>query len=147
MTAEAPAAMEGEASPTGDKSEESHHWHHSERGELTMACLDPLGPQDWGGMEIALPKASKLRLIFQRDGTVLINGLRGRWQLSGDGSLELAIHEDTRVVKERIWFSKPNLRLRCTLEEFLDGRAGRSSFSSEIRRVARPQVTALTSPD
>jgi hypothetical protein len=64
---------------------------------------------------------------------------RGHWQLAADGSLELEVRLEGRVVKERIWFSKPNLRLRCTLEQSLDGRPGRASFSSEIRRVRRPE--------
>lgn len=75
---------------------------------------------------------------FLADHTVLINTVPGRWELRGDGSLDLEVNEESRTVKERIWFSKPNLRLRCTLEEFRNGGPGRASFSSEIRRVQRP---------
>ena len=78
---------------------------------------------------------------------VMINGISGACQLSNYGSLALEIKEPTRIVKERIWYSKPNLRLRCTLEQFLDGQPGRASFSSEIRRVTRSQGSALPSPD
>jgi hypothetical protein len=41
-------------------------------------------------------------------------------------------------VRERIWFTKPNLRLRSTVEHRADGTPGRASFSSEIRRISRP---------
>ena len=59
-----------------------------------------------------------------------------------DGSLELVITGDGREVRERIWFTKPNLRLRSTVETGVDGSPGRASFSSEIRRVSRPTVPA-----
>jgi hypothetical protein len=45
-------------------------------------------------------------------------------------------------VRERIWFTKPNLRLRSSVENHADGRPGRASFSSEIRRVSRPAAPA-----
>jgi len=122
-------------------------WHQSERGELTMAVLPAPSDDDCGGLEIALPDGSSHQLIFQRNGMVMINGISGAWQLSHDGSLALEIKEPTRIVRERIWYSKPNLRLRCTLEQFLDGQPGRASFSSEIRRVTRSQGSALPSPD
>ena len=70
----------------------------------------------------------------------------GRWQLAADGSLELEVEREGRLVQERIWFSKPNLRLRCTLEQSLDGRPGRASFSSEIRRVRRASVAPESTP-
>jgi hypothetical protein len=44
------------------------------------------------------------------------------------------------MVKERIWFTKPNLRLRSSVEQRGDGSPGRASFSSEIRRLSRPSV-------
>ena len=45
---------------------------------------------------------------------------------------------DLDELRERIWFNKPNLRLRSTVEQRADGSLGRASFSSEIRRVSRP---------
>ncbi|MFN9661594.1 MAG: phycobiliprotein lyase, partial [Cyanobacteriota bacterium] len=67
-----------------------------------------------------------------------------RWQLTADGSVALELLEQGRWLKERIWFSKPNLRLRCTLEQTPDGQPGRASFSSEIRRL-RPAGEASAS--
>lgn len=113
-------------------------WHESERGELNLTFLGATTTEGVGELEIALPDQSTLRLTFLEDGTVSINGTKGSWHLGDDGSLELEVRNETTIVKERIWFSKPNLRLRCTLEQFLDGRPGRASFSSEIRRVSRP---------
>jgi hypothetical protein len=49
---------------------------------------------------------------------------------------------DGREVRERIWFTKPNLRLRSTVETNAAGSPGRASFSSEIRRVSRPTAPA-----
>jgi hypothetical protein len=70
------------------------------------------------------------------------DGRGGHWTLWPDGSLELVITGDGREVRERIWFTKPNLRLRSTVETSADGSPGRASFSSEIRRVSRPTVPA-----
>ena len=66
----------------------------------------------------------------------------GHWQLWPDGSLELTVRGASVIVRERIWFTKPNLRLRSTVENRADGRPGRASFSSEIRRVSRPAASA-----
>ncbi|MFN5464215.1 MAG: phycobiliprotein lyase [Cyanobacteriota bacterium] len=121
-------------------------WHQADRGDLKVRFLEATQLEDWGSLEIAPPDQPCLTLIFRRDGSVLINRLKGRWQLGADGSLELEVKEETRIVKERIWFSKPNLRLRCTLEQFLDGQPGRASFCSEIRRVSRaPETTEKVS--
>jgi hypothetical protein len=139
--------LQKELGPAREQKELGEGWHQSERGEVSMAVLPAPSDDDWGGLEIALPDGSRQQLIFQRNGMVVINGISGAWQLSQDGSLALEIQEPTRIVRERIWYSKPNLRLRCTLEQFLDGRPGRASFSSEIRRVTRPQESQLPSPD
>jgi len=63
---------------------------------------------------------------------------RGTWQLWPDGSLELVQQLGDRERRERIWFTKPNLRLRSTVDHRGDGQPGEASFSSEIRRVSRP---------
>jgi hypothetical protein len=123
----------------GDHHDPSQSWHQSDRGELIVAFLEPEGETDCGGLAVDLPDGSTLRLRFREDGTVVLNEQRGRWQLAADGSLELEVVEGARIVRERIWFSKPNLKLRCTLEQTLDGQPGRASFSSEIRRVRRTQ--------
>jgi hypothetical protein len=88
--------------------------------------------------------AAPQRLHFQADGAFerrdqTGNALsQGRWELWSDGSLELTQAEPDTVVRERIWFTKPNLRLRSSVERRRDGRPARASFSSEIRRVSRP---------
>ena len=66
-------------------------------------------------------------------------------QLGPDGSLELVIAADGLEVRERIWFTKPNLRLRSTVENRAGGAPGRACFSSEIRRVSRPATTGAPS--
>jgi CpeS-like protein len=63
---------------------------------------------------------------------------QGQWTLWPDGSLELVISTPTGELSEKIWFTKPNLRLRSTVETRADGAPGRASFCSEIRRVSRP---------
>jgi hypothetical protein len=70
----------------------------------------------------------------------------GTWLLRPDGSLELTLEAETAVVHERIWFTKPNLRLRSSVEHRRDGRPGGASFSSEIRRVAPPTTPRDDSP-
>jgi hypothetical protein len=101
-----------------------------------MALLEPTSDTDWGGLEIFLANQANVRLIFHKTGTVAINSLLGHWRLGEDGSLVLTVETENRRLNERIWFRKPNLRLRSTLEQFADGRPGRASFSSEIRRAA-----------
>ncbi len=127
------------AEETRELAAPSQSWHQADRGELKVTFLEPQEADDWGGLEVCPPAGARVRLSFRRDGTVGLGDQRGHWQLAADGSLELEVRLEGRVVKERIWFSKPNLRLRCTLEQSLDGRPGRASFSSEIRRVRRPE--------
>ncbi|MEB3318208.1 MAG: phycobiliprotein lyase [Cyanobacteriota bacterium] len=129
-----PLATEG----SGQPAEDAQSWHQADRGELIVAFLEPGEAKECGGLEVSLPGGGSVRLSFRDDGTVAMAGRCGRWQLAADGSLELEVEREGGLVKERIWFSKPNLRLRCTLEQSRDGRPGRASFSSEIRRVRRP---------
>jgi hypothetical protein len=121
-------------------------WHASERADIRMALLESTSESDWGGLEIFPANQANVRLIFHKAGTVAINALQGNWHLGKDGSLVLSVEEGNRRLNERIWFRKPNLRLRSTLEQFADGRPGRASFSSEIRRVRRPEEKPLTPP-
>jgi hypothetical protein len=67
----------------------------------------------------------------------------GTWQFWPDGTLELGCPAEDGKVSERIWFAKPNLRLRSSLAHRADGEPGRASFSTEIRRVSRPPSQAL----
>lgn len=134
---EAEAALEKAAALAAD----AQIWHQSDRGELTVAYLAPREEMDCGSLNISLPGGARVELTFRDDGSVAMGEKWGRWQLAADGSLELEVDKEGWLVKERIWFSKPNLRLRCTLEQSRDGRPGRASFSSEIRRVRRPSET------
>jgi hypothetical protein len=82
-------------------------------------------------------------LRFAADGNFHADGsqaeaAQGRWSLWPDGSLELVVASGNAELREKIWFTKPNLRLRSTVENRTDGTLGRASFSSEIRRVSRP---------
>jgi len=132
---DAAAALEAGALEAGEGDE----WHSSERGELTIHYQEPSGVEELGDLLISGPGASPGRRIrFAASGDFEAGGDRGRWQLWPDGSLELLLSRDGVAVSERIWFTKPNLRLRSTIERHADGRPLRASFSSEIRRVSRP---------
>ncbi len=128
--------------------EHGDEWHASERGELLVTYLEPgsqgdgAGGSGPGGLSVGPRGGPVRRLRFAHDGSFHSQGMdpgrQGRWQLRPDGSLELVIREGTLALSERIWFTKPNLRLRSTLECHADGTPGRASFSSEIRRLSRP---------
>ena len=124
----------------GADGENGDEWHSSERGELVVTYLqDGEGP---GGLSVG-PKGSPPRqLVFASNGSFRSQGnastSEGSWKLWPDGSLELVISSGEAEVRERIWFTKPNLRLRSTVEHRADGTPGRASFSSEIRRVSKP---------
>jgi hypothetical protein len=130
-------------------------WHDSERGELLVAYLEPEMVGDPGGLAITPPATGSghhpcLQLIFSACGRFHRRAPggdgegEGSWHLRPDGSLEMTIGQGSSVVKERIWFTKPNLRLRSSVEHRADGLPGRASFSSEIRRVRSPQEPAAT---
>jgi hypothetical protein len=125
--------------PTEDQPEhEGDEWHSSERGELVVTYAQPQNGMSPGVLSVGPKGASPRQLVFDGNGSFEVEGMSGRWQLWPDGSLELVILEGERELRERIWFTKPNLRLRSTVESFVDGTPGRASFSSEIRRVSRP---------
>lgn len=123
--------------------EEEVSWHSSERGELQITYLAPEGDGEPGGLEITPPSGGSHQLLFLPDGGFQGQApdgavSTGRWQLWPDGSLELTSERAGTSVQERIWFTKANLRLRSSVEHHPDGRPGRASFNSEIRRVSRP---------
>ena len=135
------AAEAAEAAREAEAEEVS--WHSSERGELTVTYLAPERSGEPGGLEITPPGGGRHRLLFDPDGGFQGHApdgaaSRGRWQLWPDGSLELTSERAGVSVRERIWFTKANLRLRSSVQHHPDGRPGRASFSSEIRRVSRP---------
>ena len=117
-------------------------WHSSERGELVVAFLEPEDNASVGGLRVAAGGKGPAQLHFDHQGGFTASGgegqSQGSWQLWPDGSLELRLSAGERLVRERIWFTKANLRLRSTVEQGADGLPARASFSSEIRRVGRP---------
>lgn len=121
-----------------DADAEAASWHHSERGELVVTWLEPQRHGEAGGLAVTPPGRPTRTLTFQESGGFEAEGAQGSWRLWPDGSLELLLCEGERQIRERIWFTKPNLRLRSSIEQRHDGRPGRASFSSEIRRVSRP---------
>jgi len=131
----------------GQVAEEGENWHRSERGELRIAYVTPEVPGEPGGLEISPPQRPPRRLRFLEEGrfhqedsaaATAGPGAQGEWRLWADGSLELTQREGDREVRERIWFTQPNLRLRSSVERWADGSPGRASFSSEIRRLGQP---------
>ena len=116
-------------------------WHASDRGEVTVD-LDDQPPDAVLSVQPAAGAASKLRFCGDGDLVVVADGgeRSGRWQLRADASLELELKdaESAATVLERIWFIKPNLRLRSTTAIATDGTPLQARFCSEIRRVSSP---------
>ncbi|MEB3321987.1 MAG: phycobiliprotein lyase, partial [Synechococcaceae cyanobacterium] len=145
------AAAAAGAAEEAEAGEEGETWHSAERGELVVTYLPPEREDEPGGLAITPPVVRgrplvTRHLIFSAGGR--FRGApaaggdspeeEGSWQLRADGTLELTVHGEEAVVRERIWFTKPNLRLRSSMEQRHDGRPGQASFSSEIRRVRPP---------
>lgn len=130
------------ASPGEGEAALEEAWHSSERGELVVTFLEPEGSASVGGLRVAAGGRGPAQLHFDHQGGFTASGgegqSQGSWQLWPDGSLELQLSAGERLVRERIWFTKANLRLRSTVEQGADGSPARASFSSEIRRVGRP---------
>jgi hypothetical protein len=122
----------------GLEGENGDEWHSSERGELLVTYLEPETPDAPGGLRVGPKDGTAQLLQFSGDGRFRNGEQLGIWQLWPDGSLELTLSRGDAEVRERIWFTKPNLRLRSTVEHRADGTPGRASFSSEIRRISRP---------
>ena len=123
-------------------------WHDSERGELKVDYLAPASSEAPGGLRVTAPGGAITTLTFLAEGQVLFapssrETTTGTWQFWPDGTLELGCPSEEGQVRERIWFAKPNLRLRSSLAHRTDGEPGRASFSTEIRRVSRPPAQAL----
>jgi hypothetical protein len=146
------------ASPGEGEAALEEAWHSSERGELVVTFLEPEGSASVGGLRVAAGGKGSTQLRFDGQGGFTASGgggegqsqSQGSWQLWPDGSLELRLSAGERLVRERIWFTKANLRLRSTVEQGADGRPARASFSSEIRRVSRaaaaPGSSAAVTP-
>jgi hypothetical protein len=116
-------------------------WHSSERGEIEVSVSLEEGVPC---LEVNPAEGGKSTLLFQANGCLSLDSAgtdqTGRWQLLPDASLELQVRAPNGDdVLERIWFTKPNLRLRSTTAVGDDGLPRQGSFCSEIRRVSRPQ--------
>jgi len=60
----------------------------------------------------------------------------GQFAIAEDEALTLSTQTlDNRLLKERVWFAHPNLRLRTLWEENSAGHQGWVMFYSEIRRM------------
>ena len=121
---------------------EGDEWHSSERGELVVRYVEPSASSQPGGISVGPKDQTPRQLLFAADGSFQSADQQGSWTLWPDGSLELVVQLGGGELRERIWFNKPNLRLRSTIEQPADGTPGRASFSSEIRRVSKPAAPA-----
>ncbi|MEY4359870.1 MAG: hypothetical protein RLZZ631_1356 [Cyanobacteriota bacterium] len=121
---------------------EGDEWHSSERGELVVRYVEPSDSSQPGGISVGPKDQTARQLLFAADGSFTAGDQQGSWTLWPDGSLELVSEQNDAELRERIWFNKPNLRLRSTIEQPADGTPGRASFSSEIRRVSKPATPA-----
>jgi len=133
-------------------------WHAALRGELAVLYLEPDQDGAPGGLRVTPPleaggQAAGRELHFEAGGGFACHDPageaieRGSWRFWPDGSLELSRSDGAAVVRERIWFTKPNLRLRSSVEQRPDGRPARASFSSEIRRVSRSVAPGAASAE
>jgi hypothetical protein len=130
-------------SQENESSQEGEAWHDSERGEIKVDYLSPATSEAPGGLRVTAPGGNVTTLTFLADGQAVIVAssqvtASGTWHFWPDGILELDCPAEDGKVRERIWFAKPNLRLRSSLAHRADGEPGRASFSTEIRRVSRP---------
>ncbi|EAQ68052.1 putative phycobilin lyase [Synechococcus sp. RS9909] len=122
----------------------SDDWHSSERGELVMQSAQE-GADGGASLMVCAADGRQLAAMHFAPGGVLTlaaspTDQTGHWQLHGDGCLELTVPgADGASLRERIWFTKANLRLRSTTLVDQDGTPRRASFCSEIRRVTAPQ--------
>ena len=131
-------AAEDNAPPGPSASEpEGDEWHTSERGELVVTYLEPQTGGEPGGLSQGPKGGLQQHLLFHSDGSYHCGADQGRWQFWPDGSLELVIEAQGQQVRERLWFTKPNLRLRSSVANQGDGNPAQAHFSSEIRRVSR----------
>ena len=92
---------------------EGDEWHSSERGELVVTYLEG-SP---GGLRVGPKNQASRDLLFDADGGFRVGEHQGRWTLWPDSSLELVSEQSGAELRERIWFNKPNLRLRSTIEQ------------------------------
>jgi len=131
-------------------------WHTSERGELVITALQTMDQSGMATLRVQGPEGRESWLWFHEDGGLSCGGearpagvlppaaaARDQWHFWSDGSLELVLaSREGHERCERIWFTKPNLRLRSTTAFLGDGSAVSASFCSEIRRLATPPAAS-----
>lgn len=135
------AALLAQARSEVEEAPVEEAWHNSERAELQVVFLAPAMADHPGGLRVTPPGGASRELHFRADGSfgsAPEASAEGRWQLWPDGSVELTVESPGRLLRERIWFTQPNLRLRSSVEHVEGGLPGRARFSSEIRRVRKP---------
>lgn len=128
--------------PEKNTDADDNSWHSSERGELVVTYLEPARAGEPGGLSQGPKDGLAQQLIFENQGNYRCGNQQGRWQLWPDGSLELVLEGENSSGgggerRERIWFTKPNLRLRSCVQTASDGSPSQAEFSSEIRRVSK----------
>ena len=137
------AALLAQARAGVEEAPNEEAWHSSERSELQVAFLAPAQADQPGGLRVMAPDGGSRELHFRADGSFAGTpeaAAEGSWQLWPDGSVELTVEAPGRLLRERIWFTQPNLRLRSSVEHVEGGLPGRARFSSEIRRVRKPSA-------
>jgi len=131
------AAADNATPGASDDELDGDEWHSSERGELLVTYLEPQAAGEPGGLSQGPKDGLQQQLLFHSDGSYRCGADQGRWQFWPDGSLELVLEAQGQQVRERLWFTKPNLRLRSSVVNQGDGNPARAHFSSEIRRVSK----------
>ena len=126
-----------ELSTTGDDD-----WHSSERGTV-MVHMEPAQEGELGRLSVEAPGGVTTALVFEQSGGLSIqagaHSQAGVWRFWPDGSVELTLQqEDGLEVQERIWFTRPNRRLRSTTSVDASGQPVQGSFCTDIRRVSKP---------
>ncbi|MGB1416859.1 MAG: phycobiliprotein lyase [Synechococcus sp.] len=116
-------------------------WHSSERGTV-MVRSAPAEQGELGRLSVEAPGGATTALVFDRDGGLTVEAgsqsQRGLWRFWPDGSVELTLQQsDGLEVQERIWFTRPNLRLRSTTAVDAAGHPVQGSFCTDIRRVSK----------
>nr|AUG32280.1 hypothetical protein PLO_281 [Paulinella longichromatophora] len=122
-------------------SSDANNWHSSDRCILSInlsSVEDKLKE-----VIIDNTNSSATTRYFLLDGCFMSeNSITGQWKLWADGSLELSYQKvlTNEEERERIWFTKPNLRLRSKITLNDDGTLLRAEFYSEIRRVNKGTI-------
>ena len=117
-------------------------WHSSERGTV-MVRSAPAEQGELGRLSVEAPGGLITSLVFEQGGALCIQHgsdlQTGLWRFWPDGSFELILQQtDGLEVQERIWFTRPNLRLRSTTAVDASGQPVQGSFSTDIRKVSKP---------